>query len=92
MATRSREPTPFCFQGRDDGAHETGDMGSAAAAGRVDSREHTAFGGHIGAGFDANAIFLAGTVQRAAEEMFCDERFAAAEGVDSARVLICQVE
>src|SRR6202789_2341528 len=91
-AFSSRGSIDFRFQGRHDGAHETGYLGRAAAARGVDTGRHAAFGGDTGAGFDENPVLRPPAGANRSAEMFCDERIIAAERVDSARLQVSEVE
>src|ERR1700740_1130239 len=70
-AFSSRGSIDFCFQWCNDGAHETGYLGGAAAARRLDSGEDAAFCGDPRACLHENALLRAQSGACRGAEMFC---------------------
>src|SRR5580704_7018267 len=90
-AFSSRGSIDFCFQGRNDRAHEAGYLGGAAAARRLDSGEDAALGGDPRAGFHENPLLRSQARARRGAEMFRDERIRASAGADFARLQVSEI-
>src|SRR3989440_10048777 len=79
----SGRPAALRFRRGDDPVDQAGRFGSAAAARGLDSREHPALGGHVGAGFHENSVLPAEALSSVSWEMFGHECIGAAEGANS---------